>query len=79
MSPRNFARVFVRETGITPARYVEQCRLEHAIRLLEDSKDPIETLARESGFNSAEHLRRTCMRYLGITPQAYRDRFQSSC
>jgi len=79
MSPRNFARVFVRETGVTPARYVEQCRLEHAIRLLEDKEDPVETLARESGFNSAEHLRRACMRYLGITPQAYRDRFQSSC
>jgi transcriptional regulator GlxA family with amidase domain len=79
MSPRNFARVFVRETGVTPARYVEQCRLEHAIRLLEDKEDPVETLARESGFNSAEHLRRACMRYLGITPQAYRDRFQSTC
>jgi len=78
MSPRNFARVFLRETGVTPARYVEQCRLEHAIRLLEDTEALVETIARESGFNSAEHLRRSCMRYLGITPQAYRDRFQSS-
>lgn len=78
MSPRNFARVFVRETGITPARYVEQCRLEQAIRRLEETQDPVETLARESGFHSAEHLRRASMRHLGITPQAYRERFQSA-
>lgn len=75
MSPRNFARVFVRETGVTPARYIEQCRLEQAIRMLEDTEDPMETLARESGFHSAEHLRRASMRNLGITPQAYRERF----
>jgi transcriptional regulator GlxA family with amidase domain len=79
MSPRNFARVFVRETGVTPARYIEQCRLEQAIRMLEDTEDPMETLARESGFHSAEHLRRASMRNLGITPQAYRERFQSTC
>jgi transcriptional regulator GlxA family with amidase domain len=79
MSPRNFARVFVRETSVTPARYIEQCRLEQAIRMLEDTKDPMETLARESGFHSAEHLRRASMRNLGITPQAYRERFQSTC
>lgn len=79
MSPRNFARVFVRETGVTPARYVEQCRLERAIRMIEDTSEPMETLARESGFHSAEHLRRASMRNLGITPQAYRERFQSAC
>lgn len=79
MSPRNFTRVFVRETGVTPARYIEQCRLEQAIRMLEDTENPMETLARESGFHSAEHLRRASMRNLGITPQAYRERFQSTC
>ncbi len=79
MSPRNFARVFVRETGVTPARYIEQCRLEQAIRMLEDTNDPMETLARESGFHSAEHLRRATMRSLGITPQTYRERFHSTC
>lgn len=78
MSPRNFARVFVRETGVTPARYVEQCRLEQAIRMLEDTEDPVETLARECGFHSAEHLRRAALRNLGVTPQAYRERFQAT-
>lgn len=78
MSPRNFARVFVRETGVTPGRYIEQFRLEKAFRLLEDTTDLIETIARKSGFNNAEHLRRATIRNLGITPRAYRERFQST-
>ena len=76
MSPRNFARIFVREIGMTPARYINQIRFERAISLLEDSAKPIETVALESGHASAEQLRRTFQRRLGITPVAYRERFQ---
>lgn len=75
MSPRNFARIFVRETGMTPARYIEQIRFERAIGLLEDSTKPIDTIASESGYASAEQLRRTFQRRLGVTPLAYRERF----
>jgi len=75
MSPRNFARIFVRETGMTPARYIEQIRFERAIGLLEDSTKPIDTVACESGYASAEQLRRTFQRRLGVTPLAYRERF----
>lgn len=75
MSPRNFARAFVRETGMPPAKYIDQIRLERAIRLLEDTSHRIETVALESGFASAEQLRRTFQRRMGITPLAYRERF----
>jgi len=75
MSPRNFARTFVRETGMTPARYIDRIRLERAIHLLEDTTHRIETVALESGFASAEQLRRTFQRHMGITPLAYRERF----
>lgn len=75
MSPRNFARAFVRETGMPPAKYIDQIRLERAIRFLEDTSNRIETVALESGFASAEQLRRTFQRRMGITPQAYRERF----
>jgi len=40
MSPRNFARVFARSAGITPARYVEKLRVEGARRRLEESRPP---------------------------------------
>jgi transcriptional regulator GlxA family with amidase domain len=75
MSPRNFARAFVRETGMPPAKYIDQIRLERAIRFLEDTSNRIETIALESGFASAEQLRRTFQRRMGITPLAYRERF----
>jgi len=75
MSPRNFARVFLRETGMTPAKYLDHLCLERALVLLEDSTIPIATVALESGFTSAEQLRRTFLRQMGITPVAYRKRF----
>src|SRR5262249_6165894 len=37
MSPRNFFRVFVREVGMTPGRFVERVRVEAARRLLEET------------------------------------------
>lgn len=75
MSPRNFARTFLRETGTTPARYIDLIRLEHAIRLLEDTRQPIATIAGECGYSSTEHLRRAFQKHVGISPNAYRERF----
>jgi transcriptional regulator GlxA family with amidase domain len=75
MSPRNFARVFVRETGTTPAKYLDQLRLERAITLLESGSLPIAGVARLSGFTCAEQLRRTFVKQMGITPIGYRRRF----
>jgi transcriptional regulator GlxA family with amidase domain len=78
MSLRNFARVFVRETGMTPARYVEMVRLEEAVRLLEGSGFALEAVARECGFVSADNLRRSFQRHFGVSPGEYRERFQAS-
>ena len=75
MSPRNFARVFMREAGMTPAKYIDQLRLERAMRLLEDTGKLLETVARESGFTGAEQMRRAFLRHVRITPIAYRQRF----
>ena len=75
MSPRNFARTFFRETGTTPARYIELVRLEHVIRLLEGSNQPVASIATECGFSSTEQLRRAFHRQFGIGPVAYRERF----
>ena len=77
MSPRNFARVFAKETGVTPARYVERARVEVARRRLEESETPIERVADEAGFGSAETLRRAFLRTLKVTPQDYRARFRA--
>lgn len=75
MSPRNFARVFLRETGKTPARYLDQLRIERSITLLEDGSLSIERIAADSGFTCAEQMRRIFIREIGVTPLAYRTRF----
>ena len=77
MSPRNFARVFKRETGTTPANFIEGIRLEAAVKRLEETTQALETIARECGFQSGEHFRLAFARRFGITPGQYRDRFRS--
>jgi transcriptional regulator GlxA family with amidase domain len=78
MSPRNFARVFAREVGATPADFVERARVECARRALEDGADGIDAVAEAAGFGSAETLRRAFLRNLGVGPAAYRSRFRSA-
>ncbi|HYM32916.1 MAG TPA: GlxA family transcriptional regulator [Candidatus Cybelea sp.] len=77
MSPRNFARVFVRETGSTPADFVEAARIDAARRALEQSRGGVEQVARACGFSDAEHMRRAFHRRLGVSPQDYRARFRT--
>jgi transcriptional regulator GlxA family with amidase domain len=77
MSPRHFARAFAAESGVTPARYVEQVRLEAARRRLEDTAEPIAAVAAACGFGTAETMRRTFLRALEVGPAEYRRRFHS--
>lgn len=77
MSPRNFARVFLRELGRTPAHFVEQLRVEAARRSLETSAKSLEEIALAVGFGSAEVMRRAFHRSCGISPGSYRERFQA--
>jgi transcriptional regulator GlxA family with amidase domain len=75
MSPRNFARVFTGEVGMTPARYVASIRVETARRLLEETDDDLEAISAQSGLGTPEALRRSFQRTLGIAPGQYRARF----
>ena len=75
MSPRNFARVFAKETGITPARFVEQIRVDAARQRMEQGRETIDGVASACGLGTALTLRRTFERHLGVTPSEYRARF----
>ena len=78
MSPRNFARVFLREIGLTPAQYVERVRVEAARRRLEDSTDGVDAIAASCGFGTAETMRRTFLRHVRVAPSDYRTRFRAA-
>lgn len=76
MSDRNFARAFRRETGMTPAAYVENARVERARIALESGDLPVEEIARLAGFGTVETLRRAFRRRVGVSPIDYRTRFR---
>jgi transcriptional regulator GlxA family with amidase domain len=77
MSERSFVRHYRAQTGITPARAIDQLRLEAARRLLGDTSFPIKRVAARCGFGSEETMRRSFLRATGVTPQAYRERFSA--
>ncbi len=72
MSPRHFARAFLAETGMTPAKAVERLRLEAARERIETGAEPIEGVASRTGFGDPERMRRAFLRAFGQPPQALR-------
>jgi transcriptional regulator GlxA family with amidase domain len=77
-SVRHLARVFQRELGVTPGRYVEGVRVEAAKARLQRSDEPLPAIARATGFGSDETMRRAFWRELATTPAAYRERFRTT-
>jgi transcriptional regulator GlxA family with amidase domain len=75
LSPRHLARRFTAEVGVTPAKYVERVRVVAARNHLEESTIGLEAVARRCGFGTAETMRRTFLRHVGVPPDQYRRRF----
>ena len=75
MSPRNFARVFRREVGVTPCAYVDALRVDAARGPLERAREPIKRIARDAGFGTPETMSRVFRRLLGVSPLDVRRRF----
>ena len=78
MSPRNFARVFVRELNITPIKYVEKLRIETACRHLTDTQLTIDEIAHLSGLKNSLNMNRVFIKAFNTTPSQYRKNFGSS-
>ena len=72
LSPRQYSRVFRAETGLSPAKAIENL-LEAARFMLEQGRLPIEEIARGTGFGDRERMRRSFRRTFGATPQALRN------
>jgi transcriptional regulator GlxA family with amidase domain len=72
LSVRQFSRLFRAETGMTPARVVENLRLEKARFLLEQGRLPIAEIALATGFGDRERMRRSFLRTCGQSPRSVR-------
>ncbi|NGO71560.1 GlxA family transcriptional regulator [Streptomyces boncukensis] len=76
MSTRTFGRVFVREVGVTPLKWLNRQRVARARELLESTDLPVEVVARRSGLGTGDGLRQHFRRTLGTTPATYRRTFR---
>ena len=72
LSPRQFSRAFRAETGQSPAKAVENLRVEAARLMMEQSRHPIDVIARQTGFADRDRMRRAFLRAFGQPPQAMR-------
>jgi transcriptional regulator GlxA family with amidase domain len=77
MSVRTFTRRFRAETGVSPAQWLLQQRVDHARRLLETTDLGVDQIAERSGFGTAAALRQQIRRTLGVAPTAYRRAFRA--
>lgn len=75
LSKSTLLRAFTRAKGMTPYRYLESIRVNHAKRLLESGASPAEA-AQRAGFSDQSHLTGYFSRFLGLTPGAYRELFR---
>ena len=69
LAPTYLAGLFVRETGQSPHRYLNERRVERARQLLRTSDQPVTAIAHEVGFGSGQHLARVYRQLTGASPR----------
>lgn len=72
-SPDHLSRAFHQHSGMRLSRYIEECRLEYAVELLETSNLKIAAIAWTCGFSSPSYFDRLFMKLRGTTPKAIRE------
>jgi transcriptional regulator GlxA family with amidase domain len=72
LSPRQFSRAFRAETGQSPAKAVENLRVEAARLMMEQTAHPIDVIARQTGFAERDRMRRAFLRAFAQPPQVIR-------
>ena len=76
-SPRTFARRFRDQTGTTPLQWVLTARIRHAQEMLETSRSTVDAISAATGFEAPVTFRNRFQRIVGISPNAYRRRFNA--
>jgi transcriptional regulator GlxA family with amidase domain len=69
LSPRQFSRLFSKETGQSPAKAIERLRVESARLMMEAGRFSVEEIARKNGFRNRDRMRQSFIRAYGQPPQ----------
>lgn len=72
LSKYHFARLFLKETGTTPMKYVAKIRMEAAVRLLRETTLPVAEIADRVGFASGNYFGKVFQYFAGMTPSQFR-------
>jgi transcriptional regulator GlxA family with amidase domain len=73
---RNFKRRFKDATGHAPLAYLQALRLEKAKELLETTRLTFELITNRVGYEDSNSFRRLFCQRVGVSPAAFRKRFQ---
>jgi len=71
MSVRNFIRRFRQATGNSPLEYLQRVRIEAAKKLLENTRESIENVALQCGYEDISFFRKIFRRQVNMTPKEY--------
>lgn len=73
MSLRNFNRLFLKETGLTPKDFLISRRIEKAKSLLKDTKRTVTDISFEVGYNSLSKFIAAFKKIEGVLPSDFRE------
>ncbi len=77
-SPRTFARRFRQQTGTTPLQWLLMARVRRSQEMLETGSHTIEAIAASVGFEAPVTFRTRFQQIVGLSPNAYRRRFNGN-
>ncbi|HEY4158155.1 MAG TPA: AraC family transcriptional regulator [Polyangiaceae bacterium] len=75
MSRSHFSHYFHATTGLTPAHFMTEVRVQEAARLLLTTRAPLKQIASEWGFANVNHFGKVFRRHQYTSPAAYRRSF----
>ena len=76
LKARTFTRRFRTATGLTPIEYTQALRVEEAKQMLESDTASNDDIGVSVGYDDSASFRRVFKRYSGLSPAAYRKKFQ---
>ena len=75
LSPRHFKRRFKQATGEAPLGYLQRVRIEQAKQRLETTRDTMNEITWQIGYEDSSSFRRLFKKFTGLAPREYRDKF----
>lgn len=76
ITPQHLNRIFINGFGLSPAKWLQQIRLQHAMKLLREHPLLVKQVAAECGFKNEQALRQLFVKNLDITPVEYKKNYQ---